>query len=319
MTNRGSSSQVRAPNLRPVPFRDAPSDDALIRGFLGALRADGRTEKTRIGYEGSLRALSTFAEQNSLPRLGLMEKEDVRAWLASLWDAKNKPATVHTRYRAAKRFFDWCVVEGERRDNPMATLNPPRIPEVIQPDYGADEVRKLLKAAASEKTVHSLRDQAIIRVLYDTGVRSGELVGMRVRDVDWNEQTILVTGKAGKQRRVGFGNQTSVAIERYLRRRGANTDTLWLASGGAPLSLNGLRMMLQRRFTEAGLDYKGAHAFRRGFAIAFLEDGGDPGDLKALAGWQSYAMLARYTKRTESDRAIKAHRRFSPGDRLNGR
>jgi site-specific recombinase XerD len=84
-----------------------------------------------------------------------MERDHLRFWMGSLWKAGNKPATVHTRYRAVKRFFEWCVNEGERIENPIASIDPPRLPKFIQPDYQPKDVEKLLKAAARDKTAHA--------------------------------------------------------------------------------------------------------------------------------------------------------------------
>ncbi len=75
--------------------------------------------------------------------------------------------------------------------------------------------------------------------------------------------------------------------------------------------------MLERRFREAGVTFRGAHAFRRGFAMQYLAAGGQEGDLKELAGWSDYAMVSRYTKANAGDRPIAAHKKLSPGDRLN--
>ena len=82
---------------------------------------------------------------------------------------------------------------------------------------------------------------------------------------------------------------------------------------------SGLRALLQRRFRDAGLAFQGAHAFRRGFGITFLQSGGDPNDPKTLAGWNSYEMLRRYTRATERERGVEARHRFSPAGRLFAR
>ena len=101
------------------------------------------------------------------------------------------------RYRACNRFFKWCVAEEERSDNPMERIDPPKIPDEIQPYYTADQVNAVLKSIGRGRTLHEFRDKAIILTLYDTGVRASELIGMMADDVDWKERSILVTGKAG--------------------------------------------------------------------------------------------------------------------------
>ena len=130
---------------------------------------------------------------------------------------------------------------------------------------------------------------------------------MKVDDLDWKDRTIIVTGKAGKQRRVSIGHKTAQAIERYLRKRAIKSDWLWLGSANKPLIINGLRMMLQRRFKDAGVRFRGAHAFRRGFAMEYLASGGQEGDLEELGGWENYAMVSRYAKANAGERAINAH------------
>ena len=121
------------------------------------------------------------------------------------------------------------------------------------------------------------------------------------------------------QRRVHIGSKAALAIERYIRRRPVKSDWLWLGSANKPLALNGLRMMLDRRFKDAGIPFRGAHAFRRAFAMEYLASGGQEGDLKQLGGWQNYAMVSRYAKANAGERAIAAHKKLSPGDRLNVR
>ena len=117
--------------------------------------------------------------------------------------------------------------EDERPDNPMDHIKPPRLPDVIQPYYEAVDIEAVLKATGRE-TLYALRDAAVILCLFDTGVRAAELCGMRTPNVNWRDMSIMVTGKAGKQRRVSFGHKTATAIERYLRKRTNKSDYLWL-------------------------------------------------------------------------------------------
>jgi integrase len=124
-------------------------------------------------------------------------------------------------------------------------------------------------------------------------------------------------GKGGKERFVSIGHKTAAAIERYLRRRREKSPVLWLAYGSRVLNTNGLRMLLKRRFRQAGVAFRGSHGFRRAFAMAYLAGGGQEGDLKELAGWSSYSMVARYAKATAGERAVRAHKKLSPGDKLN--
>lgn len=322
MTTR-SSSHTSVPNsvtgrTQKAPLSSLPPEDALLlRGFLLELRGSGRAQGTLTIYGESVRFLSRFCQDQGMPSLANVTAEHVREFMADL-ASRNKPASVHARYRALKRFFKWLVTEGVRNDNPMDRIKPPRLPELIQPHYQPQELETVLKVCRDSSS-YGLRDRAIILVLYDTGVRAAEVCGMEVSHINWDDQTILVTGKAGKQRRVSFGAKAGAAIDRYLRKRGVKSPWLWLSSGNKPMTANGLRMMLERMFESAGIRFRGAHAFRRAFAIGFLEAGGQESDLKELAGWKGYDMVQRYARATAGERAARAHKKLSPGDRLRVR
>jgi site-specific recombinase XerD len=306
-----TSSKRRAPNFI--------EDGAAVDGFLLALRASGRAEKTLETYEYSIELLRRFCAERGMPPLVALSAEHLREFFHELYKRGNKPAGISVRYRALQQFYKWLVAEGERADNPMDRIPPPRVPEVIQPHYSDEELRRVLATIpTTSRDPLVLRNRAVLLTLYDTGIRGGELCALRTDDLNLRGLSLKVRGKGGKERIVGIGPVTAQAIERYLRRR-SPSNWLFAARGGGPLSFNALRNMLRRMFAEAGVAFRGVHAFRRAFAISFLADGGQPEDLRTLAGWESPQMLRRYTRATETERAINAHRRHSPVDRLYGR
>ena len=290
----------------------------LRDGFALSLRAEGRAPKTVVSYLEAVDLLLAYTTERGMPDVSHLTAEHLREFIAHLFDRGNKPATVSNRYRALKRFLGWLRDEGERTDNPLDRIKPPKIPAQVMPHYEADEVDALLRACPS--TYSGVRDRAMILTLYDTGLRAGELLGILLRDLNAGQGTVLIRGKAGKERIVSIGSRTGLAINRFLRmrqRRGfGDYEILWVSERRAQLTVNGFRMILARRASQAGVTFKGIHAFRRTSAIAFLEAGGYPDDLQTLMGWESSQMLRHYTKATASSRAIEAHKRVSPSDRL---
>ena len=309
------TTKTHTPNCAPNIAISATLRD----GFALALRAEGKAPKTLVTYLESVDLLLEFVAERGMPDVSQLTSEHLREFIGHLFAKGNKPATASNRYRALKRFFGWLRDEGERTDNPLDRFKAPRIPEQVMPHYEPQEVEALLRVC-SPTTYNGARDKAIILTLYDTGLRAGELVGIHLADMNAAHGTVLIRGKAGKQRVVSLGSRTALAINRFLRMRQrqgyADFEILWVSERRARLAVGGLRRMLARRAKEAGVTFKGIHAFRRTSAIAFLEAGGYPDDLQTLMGWESSQMLRHYTKATASSRAIEAHKRVSPSDRL---
>lgn len=290
----------------------------LHASFNRELRAEGRSPNTIRLYGQSVTFFARWLERQGRPAtLDELTRSAVRAWLAELGETL-EANTVRTRYRGLYRFCRWLVDEDELSANPMEKLSPPTAAAKPVPVLDDDALAALLKTCHG-KTFNDRRDEAMIRVLLDCGLRISELCGLTVSTVDLDMGSAIVKGKGSKVRAVYFGARTARAVDRYLRMRNAHRwahlDALFLTQRGA-LSADGGRERLNIRTAQAGLDHIHPHQFRHTFAHDFLMAGGQERDLKRLAGWSSDVMLERYGASAADARAKAAAQRLKRGDRV---
>lgn len=290
----------------------------LHASFNRELRAEGRSPATLRLYGQSIRFYCRWLEtQGRTATLDELTRAGIRAWLAELSDTL-EVNTVRTRYRGLRRFCQWLVDEDELDANPMEKLSPPTPKAKPVPVLSDDDLAALLKAC-NGKTFNDRRDEALVRILLDTGLRNSEVCGLTIGTVDLDAGSAIVKGKGGKVRAVYFGARTARALDRYIRARGAHRwahlDALFLTQRGA-ISPDGIRDRMHVLASRAGIDHLHPHQFRHTFAHDFLMAGGQERDLKRLAGWSSDVMLERYGASAADARARAAAKRLSRGDRV---
>src|SRR4029453_8539052 len=169
-------------------------------------------------YTDAVRLLARYCEAHGKPLLASdLRREHVQEFIADQL-ARWKPATAHNRYRSLHAFFKWAVAEGDLQSSSMDGMRPPQLPEQPVGVVRAEQLTRLLRTCEG-RDFTSRRDNAIILLLVDTGMRRAECVGMTLADVDLDQRFLWVLGKGRRPRALPIGRKTAQALDRYLRVR----------------------------------------------------------------------------------------------------
>jgi site-specific recombinase XerD len=222
-------------------------------------------------------------------------------------------------YRALQQFFKWAdEIEEEITPNPMAKMRPPTVPETETRVLRPEEI-KALRKACDGRDFMARRDQAIISLFLDTGIRRAELAGLETEHVNIELREAYVMGEGRRARIVPFGHQTARALDRYERIRkshkNAHLSAYWLGERGGAMTDFGVDQAIRRRGRQAGIRDLHAHMFRHTFAH-YSKDVLNDDELMRLAGWKSRQMLGRYAASTAEERAREAGKRSALLDRI---
>jgi site-specific recombinase XerD len=281
------------------------------------LRSENKSPTTISSYRGGIRLYLRWCEQNGHPVQ--LTRGQVQHYTAELITSGKEANTVRLRQAALRQFAKWLLDEGELPDDPLAGLKAPKLPTKVVRGLDDEQLRALIKACKGPK-FQDKRDEAIVRLMFETGMRASEVVGLTVADVEplKNGVVVIQSGKGMKGRMAPFGAQTAAALDKYLRARRhhklATTTALWLGVGGKGFAYHGLNDALRVRAKLAGTEGFHLHLLRHTAATRWLRKGGSEGGLMAIAGWSTRAMMDRYTGASAAERAAAEARNLGLGD-----
>ncbi len=263
----------------------------ILPDWVIELKSKGLAPTTINSYLLAAKQLGSFLDD---PPITEIKRLMIQAYLVEVLETRAS-ATARQRYASLTQLFKWLYEEDIIGKNPMSHVRPPKVVEKPVDVLTEFQIKLLLDDC--EDTFTGRRDQAIIMMFWNTGIRLHELVELITDDIDIAVDFFFVTGKGNKTRQVPWDIDTRKSMSRYLRVRRTHKDwdspRLWLGAKG-PILDSAINQMFARRSSRIGLSRIHPHQFRHTFAHEWMMAGGSETGLMKVAGWTSMQMVQRY-------------------------
>ncbi len=294
--------------------------DELIARFLERLETERNfSVHTLRAYKSDLDQFKRFLIVENVPSPGAVDHMAMRKYLAYLRRQQYSKRAIARKLSSIRSFYRFLCQEGVVETNPAAAVRGPKLEQRLPHFLNTDEVDRLL-SAPDTSDLQGLRDRAILELLYSTGLRVSELVGLNIDDVDFFGDVARARGKGKKERLAPIGRPAMNALRAYLEARETATDrhrfdrqALFLNRFGKRLTARSVRRILDKYIKQTGLDGKTSpHTLRHSFATHLLDRGADLRSVQELLGHANIVTTQIYTHLTaERLREIydKAHPR----------
>lgn len=295
-----------------------------IEEFLAHLTHQRRlSAHTVAAYRSDLEQFATYCREDyDTGRAAEVSREMVKSWLARLVEEGRAPTSIRRKLSALKAFFHFRQRRGQQQDNPTVRIPTPKVGRRLPATVPAGDLRQLFTAfpdPQAQTDYFALQDHLMLAMLYQAGLRRGELIGLRRPDADLDRRQLLVRGKGNKERLVPFGAGLAELLERAGHLRAAApeladaADSLFITERGKRLYpkyvYNRVRHYLSGVTRE---DKKSPHVLRHSFATHLTEGGADLNAVKELLGHGSLAATQLYTH-TNLERLREVYRKAHPG------
>jgi integrase/recombinase XerD len=292
-----------------------------IDGFLTMIVVEkGLSRNTLEAYSSDLNRAADFFRGRGVAGWEEIQPHHVRAYLARLRERGLSARSVARSLVALRQLYRFLEKEGAVEDNPLPALALPKASSRLPRALGQDDVRKLL-ARPDSSTALGRRDRAMIELLYATGLRVSELVGLQTHQCDLQGDYLTVRGKGAKVRLVPFGKWARESLVGYLREvrpkllKGRSSSFLFVTRSGKKLTRQGFWKLIRGYARAAGIEKRVTpHTLRHSFATHLLEGGADLRSVQSMLGHADISTTEIYTHLSRAH-LKQVHRRFHPRER----
>lgn len=307
---------------KTLAFRPAAQFEVTLGSASEAFRLRCQAQNLSAGtlgwYKQLLKMFGAFLEEHGISTVREVTPTHLRQYLEAMRGRGNSTVTVERAYGGLRCFFGFLSRERMIPQNPIQLVEKPRVERKLIKPLSMEQVRLLL-AQCRQKRYDEHRLWTIMVLIFDTGLRISEVIGLRKDAIDFNTGILRVMGKGGKERDVPFGINSKRALWGYMARRGdiPGQDLFFVSRFGGRCCRHLLRKEFHRLGTQAGIQgvRVSPHTMRHTFATQYILNGGDAFSLQQMLGHSTLDMVKIYVGLANRDVA-KLHRQFSPMDRM---
>ena len=317
-----SASCVRAANPSKVSLV-SDQFEKLLTTFQRHLEVERNLSVHTVrAYMGDLTSLVEHLEKLGLSDISALELSHLRSWLANQAVKGGARTTLSRRATSVRLFTKWAFKNKYCAGDVGLTLATPKghrtLPEVLDVNNAKLAMDSMATRAAEEESPLSLRDVAMVEILYATGARVGELCGLDVGDIDYNRNTIRVLGKGNKERVIPVGRPAMKALEVWLAdgretlMTNQSAQAVFLGARGKRIDQRTVRSVVYEALSAIeGIERMGPHALRHSAATHLLEGGADLRTVQEILGHASLATTQIYTH-VSTERLQKVFKQAHP-------
>ena len=295
--------------------------NTFIKPFLSYLRYErGYSPLTVAAYERDLLQFEAFVRANAEGApidVRSIDADSVRSWMVSLLDKSMASSSVNRKLSSLKSFFKFLLKQGVLSESPVRLVVGPKMSHPLPSFVKEREMADLLDGSSFSSDFEGVRDRLLLEMLYQTGLRRSELVGIRHADIDMEAMQLRVNGKRNKQRIIPFAERLKEMIVHYVSEKEKEVSAddsmhLFVRKNGKPLTGSIVYRIVRERLSGIPMLAKcSPHVLRHSFATSMLNDGAELNAVKELLGHGSLASTSVYTHITfeELKKMYHAHPR----------